>query len=284
MKTEALGIIETRGLAAAVEAADAAVKAANVRLVGYEKTKGGGWILVKVRGDVGAVKAAVAAGVMAAEKVSKVISSHVIPRPSDQVEMLVDVVGRGRRGKPHPTPPEPPVTPPETPPTPPETPPSEPPKPVKKEKKRTQSRAVSLPPAEAAGTTPSVEQAPAAETESEAGQEPAQPASEAAGEVVTSGSLIEPVEAELVEEISGEPALIETIEVVEVEKPGQPDVVEAVVVIETQGEPLEVEQVENLVEAVQIVEDMVEQLSEEPTATDTTKEERQIGQNENDQL
>jgi microcompartment protein CcmL/EutN len=129
MKTEALGIIETRGLAAAVEAADAAVKAANVRLVGYEKTKGGGWILVKVRGDVGAVKAAVAAGVMAAEKVSKVISSHVIPRPSEQVEILADVVDRGR-------PTEPPAGKPEPPPTPPETPPSEPKKPVKKEKKK----------------------------------------------------------------------------------------------------------------------------------------------------
>jgi uncharacterized protein with PIN domain len=96
--------------------------------------------------------------------------------------------------------------------------------------------------------------------------------------------LIEVITAELVEEVSGEPALIETIEVVEIEKPGQPDVVEAVVVIETQGEPLEVEQVEKLVEAVQIVEDMVEQLSEEPTATDTTKEEGQVGQIENDQL
>lgn len=77
----AIGIIETRGMAAAIEAGDAAVKAANVRLMGYELSKGGGWVTVKITGDVGAVKAAVAAGSAAAEKVNKVIGTLVLPRP-----------------------------------------------------------------------------------------------------------------------------------------------------------------------------------------------------------
>jgi ethanolamine utilization protein EutM len=83
--TEALGMIETRGFAAMVEAADAMVKAAQVDLVGSEKI-GGGFITAIVRGDVAAVRAAVEAGVRAAEKVGEVISTHVIPRPNSAVD------------------------------------------------------------------------------------------------------------------------------------------------------------------------------------------------------
>lgn len=92
----ALGLIETVGMVAAVEAADAAVKAANVTLAGYELTRGGGLVTVKLEGDVGAVKAAVSAGVAAAERVNKVFSSHVIPRPHDEVRPIInspDTVG-----------------------------------------------------------------------------------------------------------------------------------------------------------------------------------------------
>ncbi|MQL53314.1 BMC domain-containing protein [Desulfofundulus thermobenzoicus] len=92
----ALGLIETVGLVAAVEAADAMVKAANVEMVGYELTRGGGMVVVKIRGDVGAVKAAVSAGVSAASRVGKVISSHVIPRPHLEVEHLI--IGPETRG------------------------------------------------------------------------------------------------------------------------------------------------------------------------------------------
>lgn len=92
---EALGLIETVGLAAAIEAADTAVKAANVKLLGYEKTRGNGMIMVKIVGDVGAVKAAVAAGVMAADRVNEVYSYHVIPRPHDEIEALIANVDRG---------------------------------------------------------------------------------------------------------------------------------------------------------------------------------------------
>ena len=91
---KALGMIETRGLVAAIEAADAAIKAADVSLVGYEKTKGGGMILVKLKGDVGAVKAAVEAGVMSARKIGKVVSFHVIPRPHSDTDALVAVLDR----------------------------------------------------------------------------------------------------------------------------------------------------------------------------------------------
>lgn len=84
----ALGMIETKGLVAAVEAADAMVKAANVSLSGYEKI-GSGLVTVIVRGDVGAVKAAVDAGTSAAENVGEVYASYVIPRPHTDVEAIL---------------------------------------------------------------------------------------------------------------------------------------------------------------------------------------------------
>ena len=85
---EALGIVETRGLVAAVEAADAMVKAANVVLVGSEKI-GSGLVNIMVRGDVGAVKAAVEAGGAAASSLGEVVATHVIPRPHGDVEKLL---------------------------------------------------------------------------------------------------------------------------------------------------------------------------------------------------
>ncbi len=88
MAQEALGMIETRGLTAAVEAADAMVKAAEVTLVGTEKI-GSGLVSVMVRGDVGAVKAAVEAGSAAAERLGEVIATHVIPRPHGDVEKIL---------------------------------------------------------------------------------------------------------------------------------------------------------------------------------------------------
>ena len=91
----ALGLIETIGLAAAIEAADAAVKSANVTLLGYENTKGSGKITVKFTGNVGAVKAAVSAGVAAASRVGQVYGQQVIPRPHDGIEPLIQNVNRG---------------------------------------------------------------------------------------------------------------------------------------------------------------------------------------------
>ena len=88
MAQEALGMIETRGLTAAIEAADAMVKAAEVVLVGTEKI-GSGLVSVMVRGDVGAVKAAVEAGTAAAERLCEVIATHVIPRPHNDVEKIL---------------------------------------------------------------------------------------------------------------------------------------------------------------------------------------------------
>ncbi|MBQ3066021.1 MAG: propanediol utilization microcompartment protein PduA [Clostridia bacterium] len=88
MAQEALGMIETRGLTAAIEAADAMVKAAEVVLVGTEKI-GSGLVSVMVRGDVGAVKAAVEAGTAAAERLGEVIATHVIPRPHSDVEKIL---------------------------------------------------------------------------------------------------------------------------------------------------------------------------------------------------
>lgn len=85
---EALGLIETRGLVAAIEGADAMVKAANVTLIGSEKI-GSGLVNVMVRGDVGAVKAAVEAGGQAASRLGEVIATHVIPRPHNDVEKLL---------------------------------------------------------------------------------------------------------------------------------------------------------------------------------------------------
>jgi ethanolamine utilization protein EutM len=84
----ALGLIETKGLVGAIEAADAMVKAANVRLIGREQI-GGGLVTVMVRGDVGAVKAATDAGAAAASKIGEVISVHVIPRPHEDVEGIL---------------------------------------------------------------------------------------------------------------------------------------------------------------------------------------------------
>lgn len=83
--SDALGMIETRGFAAMVEASDAMVKAARVELVGYEKI-GGGYVTAIVRGDVAAVKAALEAGARGAEKVGEVVSVHLIPRPHDNVD------------------------------------------------------------------------------------------------------------------------------------------------------------------------------------------------------
>lgn len=88
VNTNALGMVETRGLVAAIEAADAMVKAANVQLVGKEQV-GGGLVTVMVRGDVGAVKAATDAGAAAAEKVGELISVHVIPRPHTEVDVIL---------------------------------------------------------------------------------------------------------------------------------------------------------------------------------------------------
>lgn len=88
MKNEALGLVETKGLVGAIEAADAMVKAANVTLIGYEKI-GSGLVTVMVRGDVGATKAATDAGAAAAERVGELISVHVIPRPHSDVEKIL---------------------------------------------------------------------------------------------------------------------------------------------------------------------------------------------------
>ncbi len=86
--TNALGMIETKGLVGSIEAADAMVKAANVELIGRELV-GGGIVTVMVRGDVGAVKAATDAGASAAERVGELISVHVIPRPHQEVELIL---------------------------------------------------------------------------------------------------------------------------------------------------------------------------------------------------
>lgn len=88
MQQEALGMVETKGLVGAIEAADAMVKSANVSLVGYEKI-GSGLVTVMVRGDVGAVKASTDAGAAAAQKVGEVVSVHVIPRPHTDVEKIL---------------------------------------------------------------------------------------------------------------------------------------------------------------------------------------------------
>lgn len=90
---DALGMIETKGFAAMVEASDAMVKAARVELVGYEKI-GGGYVTAIIRGDVAAVKAALDAGARGAEKVGEVVSVHLIPRPHDNVDSVLPL-GRG---------------------------------------------------------------------------------------------------------------------------------------------------------------------------------------------
>lgn len=88
MDKEALGMVEVKGLVAAIEAADAMVKAANVRLVGKEKV-GSAIVTIFVRGDVGAVKAATEAGAAAAKRVGELLGVHVIPRPHDDVEAIL---------------------------------------------------------------------------------------------------------------------------------------------------------------------------------------------------
>jgi microcompartment protein CcmL/EutN len=88
MSSEALGLVETKGLIGSIEAADAMVKAANVILVGKEYI-GAGYVTVMVRGDVGAVKAATDAGAAAARRVGELVSVHVIPRPHAEVEKIL---------------------------------------------------------------------------------------------------------------------------------------------------------------------------------------------------
>jgi len=93
--TEALGMIESRGFVAMVEASDAMVKAAKVELIGYEAI-GGGYVTAIVRGDVASVRAAVEAGVRAAEKVGELVSSHVIPRPHANVDSALPLRKKGK--------------------------------------------------------------------------------------------------------------------------------------------------------------------------------------------
>ena len=92
---EAMGFIETRGLVAAIEAADAMVKAANVKLVSKEYA-GGGLVTMTVKGDVGAVKAAVDAGAEAAKRIGELVSVHVIPRPHSEVDKVISAKWLGR--------------------------------------------------------------------------------------------------------------------------------------------------------------------------------------------
>jgi len=93
----ALGMVETKGLVGSIEAADAMVKAANVMLIGSEYV-GGGYVTVMVRGDVGAVKAATDAGAAAAKRVGELVSVHVIPRPHQDVEMILPKSSKGSIG------------------------------------------------------------------------------------------------------------------------------------------------------------------------------------------
>lgn len=91
MEQQALGMVETRGLVAAIEAADAMVKAANVTLIGTEKI-GSGLVTVMVRGDVGAVKAATETGASAAQRLGELVAVHVIPRPHTDVEKILPLL------------------------------------------------------------------------------------------------------------------------------------------------------------------------------------------------
>lgn len=95
----ALGMIETKGFAAMVEASDAMVKAAKVELVGFEKI-GGGYVTAIVRGDVAAVRAAVDAGIQAAQKVGEIVSTHIIPRPHQNVDSALPLgMNQTKKGK-----------------------------------------------------------------------------------------------------------------------------------------------------------------------------------------
>ncbi len=91
MAQEALGMVETRGLTAAIEAADAMVKAAEVVLIGTEKI-GSGLVTVMVRGDVGAVKSATEVGASAASRLGELVAVHVIPRPHNDVEKILPLI------------------------------------------------------------------------------------------------------------------------------------------------------------------------------------------------
>ena len=88
---EVLGLIEVVGLVGAIEATDTASKAADVKVIGYELTKGSGMVLVKIVGGVSAVKSAVDAACVAAERVSQIVSKHVIARPSDELDKIINV-------------------------------------------------------------------------------------------------------------------------------------------------------------------------------------------------
>lgn len=176
MQQKSLGLIETQGLAAGVVAADAAVKSANVELIGYELTKGGGWTLIKVQGDVGAVKAAVDAAAVAAGKVNRVVSTRVIARPSSYLEAMIhtaDTVGD--------RPPEPPKAPE------PPTPPAEPEPPVEPTPAPEAEEEVPPEPAEEPEPEPVTEQPPE-EPELESREEPQpEPAEEPAPETPQGG-------------------------------------------------------------------------------------------------
>lgn len=93
LNIEAVGMIESRGFVAMVEASDAMVKAAKVELIGFEKI-GGGYVTAIVRGDVASVRAAVEAGTRAAEKVGEIVSTHVIPRPHANVDTALPLSGK----------------------------------------------------------------------------------------------------------------------------------------------------------------------------------------------
>ena len=147
MQQKSLGLIETQGLAVGIVAADAAVKSANVVLVGYELTRGGGWTTIKILGDVGAVKAAVDAAQVAAGKVGRVVSTRVIARPSTGlIGMIHNTATVGDQ------PPEPP-----TPTNPPE--PTNPPADVKSAEEGT-SEAMESPEGDTSEATESTEEAP----------------------------------------------------------------------------------------------------------------------------
>ena len=98
MALQALGMVETRGLVALIEAADAMCKAANVELVGWDRV-GGGMVTAFVKGDVAAVKAATDAGASSAAKIGEVVSVHVIPRPHEDLEGAVPKKGEGTQRK-----------------------------------------------------------------------------------------------------------------------------------------------------------------------------------------
>ncbi|MDD4890817.1 MAG: ethanolamine utilization microcompartment protein EutM [Phycisphaerae bacterium] len=96
MALQALGMVETRGLVALIEASDAMVKAANVELIGWDKV-GSGLVTAFVRGDVAAVKAATDAGAAAAGKIGEVVSVHVIPRPHEELEQALPKINAARK-------------------------------------------------------------------------------------------------------------------------------------------------------------------------------------------